>query len=260
MMCCFNSLLCLVFNCTMCTVFSCTLRTVFSSAMCTVFSSTMSTVSSSVMCTVLGSTMCTVFRSAICTIFSCTMQWTVSGYPELVHCMTLFHKSRVYWWTFKAFFLEVKSKKYWKLKKMEGVLRKKLSQKVVLRVEKWNWEWNLKGGGWKCHIKYKGLECLTSCLSMQQIYRCQLTAVAWYACNEAIKVRWHMYVCFLLTKEVKKSSPLYLIWYLQPPPLSVPLGHLSLHSTVFNHFALVLQSAHAKRFSVSCVHDFYIQA
>ena len=52
---------------------------------------------------------------------------------------------------------------------------------------------------------------------MQQIYRCQLTVIAWYACHEAITVRWHLYVCCILRKEVQQSCPLYLIWYFQPP-------------------------------------------
>ena len=81
--------------------------------------------------------------------------------------------------------------------------------------------WSPKGGGWKCHIKYKGLDFFTSFLSMQYMCRCQLTAIAWHASHEAITARWHLYVCCLLRKEVKQSSPLYLIWYFQPPPFLV---------------------------------------
>ena len=52
----------------------------------------------------------------------------------------------------------------------------------------------IKGGRWKCHIIYKGQDCFSPFLSMQQTNRCQLTAVAWYACDEAIKVTWHLVV------------------------------------------------------------------
>ena len=78
----------------------------------------------------------------------------------------------------------------------------------------------LQEGGWKCHNKYKGQDWLFSFLSMQQIYRCQLTVLAWYACHEAIAVIWHLYVCCILRKEVQQSCTLHLIWYFQPPPLS----------------------------------------
>ena len=42
-----------------------------------------------------------------------------------------------------------------------------------------------KEGHWKCHMRYKGQDCFSSFLSMQQTIRCQLTDVALYACHEA---------------------------------------------------------------------------
>ena len=74
-----------------------------------------------------------------------------------------------------------------------------------------------KGGRWKWHNKYIGQDCWTSFLSMQQIYRCQLPVVAWYACHKGITVRLHLYACCILRKKVHQSCPLYLIWYFQPP-------------------------------------------
>ena len=74
--------------------------------------------------------------------------------------------------------------------------------------------------------------------SMQQISRCKLTAISWYACHEAITVRWHLYGCFLLRTEEKQSSPLYLLCYFQPPLfiLTVFLGAVVAFSYIFVYF------------------------
>ena len=43
----------------------------------------------------------------------------------------------------------------------------------------WNTSVSIKGRGWECYIKYKEQDWFPSFPSMQQIYRCQLTVVAW---------------------------------------------------------------------------------
>ena len=70
---------------------------------------------------------------------------------------------------------------------------------------------------WKYHIKYKEVDCFTSFVSRQQTYRCHLTVIASLQAYQATAVSWHMYICCILRKEVKQSSPLYLIWHFQPP-------------------------------------------
>ena len=77
----------------------------------------------------------------------------------------------------------------------------------------------IEGGGWKCHIKYRGQDCVASFHIIQQIYRYQLTVVAWYACHTAITVTWHLYTWCILRKEINQSCPLYFKWHFQPPPL-----------------------------------------
>ena len=69
----------------------------------------------------------------------------------------------------------------------------------------------IKGGGWKCHIKYKGQDWFISFLSMQQVFRFHLTAIASWQTYQATTVSWHLYISWLLRKEVKQSYPLYLI-------------------------------------------------
>ena len=73
---------------------------------------------------------------------------------------------------------------------------------------------HLEGGGWK----YKGLGCFTSFLNRQQTYRCHLTVIASWQAYSARAAHWHLYFCCIHRKEVQQSSPLYLIWYFQPPP------------------------------------------
>ena len=74
-------------------------------------------------------------------------------------------------------------------------------------------------GGWKCRIKYRGQDCVASFNFIQQIYRYQLTFVAWYVCHIALTVTWHLYTCCILRKEINQSCPLYFKWHFQPPPL-----------------------------------------
>ena len=74
-----------------------------------------------------------------------------------------------------------------------------------------------QGWGWKYHIKYKGQDCCTSFLRMQQAYMCHLTVIALWQAYEAMTVSGHLYVRCILRKEVKQSCPLYLSWHFQPP-------------------------------------------
>ena len=76
-------------------------------------------------------------------------------------------------------------------------------------------------GGWKYHIKYKGLAGFTSILNRQQMCRCHLTVIPLWQAYQATAVSWHLYICCILRKAVKQSSPLYLIWHFQPPSSEV---------------------------------------
>ena len=51
--------------------------------------------------------------------------------------------------------------------------------------------WTISVSLYKVDIRYKGQDCFSSFLSMQHTNRCQMTAVALYACPEAITVTWH---------------------------------------------------------------------
>ena len=53
---------------------------------------------------------------------------------------------------------------------------------------------------------------------MQQTYRCHLTVIASWQAYSARAASWHLYFCCIQRKDVQQSSPLYLIWYFQPPP------------------------------------------
>ena len=92
---------------------------------------------------------------------------------------------------------------------------------------------HLEGGGWK----YKGLGCFTSFLNRQQTYRCHLTVIASWQAYSARAAHWHLYFCCIHRKEVQQSSPLYLIWYFQPPPYRhQSMWNLNMASQIWTHF------------------------
>ena len=59
----------------------------------------------------------------------------------------------------------------------------------------------IKEGGWKYHIEYKGLDCVTSFLNRQQTYKCHLTIIALWQIYQAIAASWHQKFCCILRKE-----------------------------------------------------------
>ena len=67
-------------------------------------------------------------------------------------------------------------------------------------------------------LNTKKQDWFPSFLSMQQIYRCQLTFVAWYACPKAITAFWHLYV-YCIFKKIGKAVLTFVFIMIFPTSL-----------------------------------------